>query len=136
MKKKLYFIFSILFTTIFAILFHMLLPADANSSNANSFLVKQFGFPLVATFYFLVLFCHCSITIYYLGLKSKLSKRDIFLRFGIGYGLIYFIGMFEIIPGYEWSISVGINQIGVGLGDAIPALLVAFLISRLLPQES
>lgn len=136
MKRKIYFALSIIFTTLFAILFHKFLPSDANSSNANSILVQNFGFPVVAIFYFFILFCLCSFSIYHLGLKSQLSKRDIFLRFGIGYGMLYFIGMFEIVPGIAWNVSVGINQIAVGIGDAIPAIVISFLISRLIPHES
>ena len=43
--------------------------------------------------------------------------------------------MFEIVPGYYWDITVGIKQFFVGIGDAIPAFLIAYLISRQLPPN-
>ena len=135
MKKILNIILSILASTIFALLFHKLLPQDANAANANSFLVEKLSFPVVAIIYFLVLFCSCTIAIYFLGSKSCLTRKEIFLRFGISYGLIYFVGMFEIVPGYYWDITVGIKQFFVGIGDAIPAFLIAYLISRQLPPN-
>lgn len=136
MREKLYFIMSVLGTSLFAIIFHKCLPADANSANANSFLVEKFGFPVVAIFYFLVLFSMSALAIYKLGVKCDLSSKDVFLRFGIGYGLIYFVGMFEITPDIEWNMGVTLNQIFVGIGDAIPGILIAFLISRKLEKKS
>lgn len=136
MKKTIYFILSVLGTSLFAIIFHKCLPADANSASANSFLVEKLSFPVVAILYFIILFVLCAIAIYQFGMRSNLSKKDIFLRFGIGYGLIYFVGMFEIIPGADWNMDIAINQIFVGLGDAVPAFLIAFLISRKIEVKS
>ena len=38
--------------------------------------------------------------------------------------------MFEITPGTDWNLDVLIRQIFVGIGDAVPGFLIAFLISR------
>lgn len=78
MKKILNIILSILATTTFAIVFHKLLPEDANAANANSLLVEKLSFPVVAIIYFIMLFVICSISIYFLGLKSGLSRKEIF----------------------------------------------------------
>ena len=48
----------ILLSVILAIISHAILPADLNLAELNSLLVKEFGFPVVACLYFLVLYCH------------------------------------------------------------------------------
>ena len=57
-----------------------------------------------------------------------MSGLELGLRFGLGFGLIYQVGMFELVPGNLWNAKVLVNQFWVGFGDLVPVLILALLI--------
>lgn len=115
-----------------AIIFHAFLPEDANLKNTNGLLIERFGFKAVAIFYFCILYTHCSICVKTFGNKSSLAPKEIGLRFGLGFGLLYFFGILEVVshPANPETWNYGdflIFQSLVGIGDALPAFFMCFL---------
>ena len=97
----------------------------------------MFGFKTVAVFYFVILYTHCSICVGYFGKRSCLSKRENGLRFGISFGLMYLIGILEVVDNpispELWSYSdFLISQSIMGIGDALPAFCLCLVIASVL----
>lgn len=120
---------SMLFCSIFAIVFHAMLPQDANQAVMDSIFVEKLGAPVVGSIYFIVLYSFCMIIIQKYGKDTPMSGLELGLRYGLGFGLIYQVGMFELVPGSYWNMNVLVNQFWVGFGDLVPAVILALLIA-------
>ena len=87
----------------------------------------------MSTFYFILLFTHCAVSVRYIGLRTNASKLQTGIRFGIAYALIYIFGMQEIVLDYSpfssWGFEFVRYQFLIGIGDGIPALLLCLIIS-------
>lgn len=136
---------SILAAAIIAILVHALLPSPGGEMNVedfNSLLVQTFGFPVVASSYFILLYLHIVIVLVFYGKRTEIQEKriNIGLRFGCAFALLYFVGMQEVVvsssPFTEWGFDFVIYQFFMGLGDAIPALLLCIATALLfLPKN-
>lgn len=135
-KKIFLFICYILIASILAILVHSLMPGGDSEieTNFDSFLVKIVGFPAVATSYFIILYTQILVVVRYYQNRSPLPIKSIGLRFGIIFGLIYLIGMQEVIlsasPYQTYGLDFILYQLSIGLGDAIPAFILCYFISK------
>lgn len=119
-----------------AILVHAFIPspgAALNSDDFNSLLVKTFGFPVVASSYFILLYLHIVIILLYFGSKTNINTKKIGLRFGTAFALIYFMGMQEVVveasPFTSWGFDFVMYQFFMGLGDAIPVFILCIVIT-------
>lgn len=52
-----------LLCSVFAIIFHAMLPQDANQAVMNSIFIEKFGTPIVGSMYFIILYSICMIVI-------------------------------------------------------------------------
>ncbi|WP_167957350.1 hypothetical protein [Anaerosporobacter faecicola] len=130
-------IVSVVGASIIAILVHALMPspgAELDSTQFNSILVKLFGFPVVASAYFLMLYLHILLVIKNFAPKSMLSMKDIGIRYGLSFGLMYVFGMQEVVvsssPLDTYGLDFVVYQVFMGLGDAIPVFILCLLVSR------
>lgn len=123
----------ILFSVIFAIVVHALLPASVDVARFDSIFVKLFGFPAVAIFYFVILFTQCALAVTYIGVKTDTPKLQIGIRFGISFAMIYLFGMQEVViegsPFSTWGFRFIKYQLIMGIGDGIPAILLCLAIA-------
>ena len=123
----------IIFAAAFAIIIHAALPAPVDALDFDSLPVKLFGFPVVAVSYFLLLFIHCAIAIQYFGRQSNLPKLEAGYRFGMAFAILYLFGMQEVVveasPFEAWGFDYVIYQFFMGLGDAIPVLLLCITLA-------
>jgi hypothetical protein len=125
----------IAFATFTAIFFHAIFPGgeELDSVNFDGLIARNIGFQLTAILYFVLLFLHCVFVMQYFGKKADMSKIQIGLRFGIVFALIYFFGMQEVVveasPFEKWGIDFVIFQFFMGLGDALPVLIICSVIS-------
>lgn len=130
----------ILFSAIFAILVHALLPASVDVSQFDSNFVKWFGFPAVAIFYFILLFTQCALAVRYIGVRTNVSKSITGIRFGIAFAMIYLFGMQEVvIKGSSfstWGLGFVKYQLIMGIGDGIPAILLCLAIASFTLSDS
>lgn len=129
--------FSILFAAVLAIVVHAVMPSPGATMNVNDFNslpVKLFGFPAVASAYFLFIYLDIFIVLCYFGKKSNLDRKKIGFRFGVSFALIYLVGMQEIVvkssPFTIWGIKYVLYQLFMGLGDAIPAFILCIITAR------
>lgn len=129
-------ILSIFGAAFVAVLVHAFMPspgATINTDDFNSLLVRNFGFPIVASSYFIFLYLHILIVLIYFGLKSNMDAKKIGLRFGTAFALIYFMGMQEVIvessPFSSWGFDFVAYEFFLGLGDAIPAFILCIVIT-------
>jgi hypothetical protein len=136
LKNSIISILCILGASIVAILVHALMPspgATINPGDFNSLPVKIFGFPVVASSYFIILYLHILIVLLYFGLQSSMDTRKIGLRFGTAFALIYLLGMQEVIvessPFSGWGFEFVAYQFFMGLGDAIPVFILCIVIT-------
>ena len=138
-KKMVISLICILGASIVAILVHALMPSPGGTINIdafNSLLVQKFGFPVVASSYFIFLYLHILIVLLCFGLKSNMGNKKIGLRFGAAFALIYFMGMQEVViessPFSSWGFGFVSYQFFMGLGDAIPAFILCIVITALI----
>ena len=85
-KENCFGMFCVLISAIIAILVHALLPSPGASLSVDAFdgiLVRKFGFPIVASFYFIILYLHIFIVIRSIGAKSTIPGREMGIRFGL-----------------------------------------------------
>lgn len=126
-------VLAILLAAILAILVHAALPQTVNVEQFDSALVKLFGFPVVATFYFVLLFTHCAVMISLFGAKANIRNSQIGIRFGISFAVIYLAGMQEVVveasPFSTWGLDFVKYQLVMGVGDAIPVLLLCLFVA-------
>ena len=137
-KRNIINIVAVLGSSIIAILVHALMPspgAAVNVSDFDSVLVKQFGFPIVASAYFVVLYVHILLIIKYFVPKSTLSNKEIGIRYGSAFGLMYLVGMQEVVvsasPFDTYGFGFVIYQFFIGLGDAIPVLILCLIVTSI-----
>ncbi len=127
-------ILTIVSCSLFAIIIHAMLPAKVDNSLLDGILVKNLGFPIVAILYFLLLYTHCFITIIMLQKNSYNSGYKSGSYFGFCLALLYMIGMQEIMlsvsPFDTWGLEFIIYQIFMGLGDAIPVIILCSIAGR------
>ena len=125
--------FAILLAVVAAIITHANMPGEVNIEDFDSVFVKLFGFPLVASFYFVILFIHCVIVMRYYGKQSDMPRLQIGVRFGLVFASLYMIGMQEIVvegsPFKEWGFAFVRYQFFMGLADAIPVLLLCIIVA-------
>lgn len=128
-------ILGVILSAIIAILVHALLPSPGATTNVEAFdgyLVELLGFPFVASMYFLLLYLHILIIIFNFGEKSIKSKVHTGLCYGIAFGLMYMVGMQEVmVEGsplniYGWDFIF--YQFFMGLGDAIPVFALCMIL--------
>lgn len=123
----------ILLSAIFAILLHALLPASADITQLDGILVKWFGFPAVSTFYFILLFTHCTLAVRYMGVRADVSGIQIGIRLGIAFAMIYILGMQELAfkgsPFAAWGLGFVKYQLIMGIGDGLPAFLLCLALA-------
>lgn len=134
-KENCFGMFCVLMSAIIAILVHALLPSPGASLSVDAFdgiLVQKFGFPVVASLYFIILYLHILIVIRTVGAKSTIPKRQMGIRFGLSFGCMYLVGMQEVVvsasPCDTYGIDFVLYQLFMGLGDAIPVLLLCILV--------
>ena len=130
----------ILFSAIFAIIVHALLPTSVDVTKFDSIFVKCFGFPAVAIFYFILLFIQCAMVVRYIGVRADAPKLQIGIRFGIAFAMIYLFGMQEIVvegsPFSNWGLGFVKYQLIMGIGDGLPAILLCVAIAYFTLSES
>lgn len=134
-KENCFGMFCVLMSAIIAILVHALLPSPGASLSVDAFdgiLVQKFGFPIVASLYFIILYLHILIVIRTVGAKSTIPKRQMGIRFGLSFGCMYLAGMQEVVvsasPCDTYGIDFILYQFFMGLGDAIPVILLCVLV--------
>uniref|UniRef100_UPI000564730E hypothetical protein n=1 Tax=Paenibacillus zanthoxyli TaxID=369399 RepID=UPI000564730E len=107
-----------------------LLPSAVNIKDFNSIFVKLLGFPVVASLYFILIYTHSASITQLFGKNAKLSNIQLGIRFGICFGLIFLLGMQEVVvnasPFSEWGLDFVIFQFYMGIGEAIIALMHSF----------
>ncbi len=135
-KNTIVSILCVLGAAVVAILVHALMPspgAAMNEEDFDSLLVKMFGFPAVASSYFILLYLHILLVLRYFGTRSNMKPKEIGLRFGSAFALIYFMGMQEVVvessPFKGWGFDFVQYQLFMGLGDAIPAFIICVIIA-------
>jgi hypothetical protein len=130
----------IIFSAIFAIIVHALLPTSVDVAQFDSIFVKWFGFPAVAVFYFILLFIQCAMVVSYIGLKADVPKLQTGIRFGIAFALIYLLGMQEVViegsPFSNWGLGFVKYQLIMGIGDGIPAIVLCLAIAYFTLSDS
>lgn len=125
---------AILLASLLAILSKALLPSAVNIEDFNSVFVKLLGFQIVASLYFITIYAHSAIVTQLFGKNAKLSSMQIGMRFGICFGLIFLLGMQEVVvnasPFSEWGFDYVIYQFFMGIGEAIVALVLCIIIAK------
>lgn len=135
LKENCFGIFCVLMSAIIAILVHALLPSPGATLSVDAFdgiLVQKFGFPVVASFYFIILYLHIFIVIRMVSPKSTIPRSQMGIRFGLSFGCMYLAGMQEVMvsasPCDTYGIDFVLYQFFMGLGDAIPVILFSVLV--------
>lgn len=127
-------IFSIIVASLLAILSKGVLPSDVNFEDFNGTFVRLLGFEVVASLYFIIIYSHSAIVTQLFGRNCKLSGMEIGLRFGISFGLIFLLGMQEVVvsgsPFSQWGLDYIIYQFFMGFGEAIVALVMCIIIGK------
>lgn len=125
----------IIVSALIAIILHAALPAKVDVSLLDGMLVKRCGFPVVATVYFFFLFTHCTAILIQNRNRLNSSNLTSEIYFGLSFSLIYMIGMQEIVlgtsPYTRWGVAFVYYQLLMGVGDAIPAIILCFLIGKI-----
>lgn len=123
----------IILATAITILMHVVMPTGVTEEDFDGALVQLLGFPLVSVLYFILLYTHCTVVIRYFGRESNMQKLHIGFRFGLAFAMLYLFGMQEVSvqtsPFAEWGSAYVVYQFFMGVGDALPALLVCTAIA-------
>ena len=136
-KRQIFSFVCVILAAVLAILVHALPGSDAGAVEEafDSGAVQLAGFPVVASAYFVILYLQILLVIQHYRKTSPLSKKQTGLRFGAAFGLIYLIGMQEVMlsasPYQTYGIDFIVYEIFMGLGDAIPAFALCFTISTM-----
>ena len=119
-----------------AILVHALLPSPGAATNPEMFdgyLVQIFGFPFVASMYFVLLYLHILVVFFMFGEKSRSRNVHIGLNYGLAFALMYLIGMQEVVvegsPLDVYGQDFISYQFFMGLGDAIPVFCLCMILA-------
>lgn len=137
--KTLLTILLVIVAALIALGMHAVLPAKVDEARLDGFLVEQYGFVPVAAAYFFILLAHVAVVLI-LNRRNLLRPRlGAAFLLGLSFALIYMIGMQEIVLGaspYEkWGADFLLYQLLMGIGDAIPAVLLSLLVGRLFFRE-
>ncbi|MDX9800871.1 MAG: hypothetical protein RBT69_05985 [Spirochaetia bacterium] len=128
-------VITILFCALLAIIAHAILPAKVDESRLDGIPVKILGFPCVAVLYFIILYTHCAVIINLLRNDSRNTGFKGGIYFGVILALLYITGMQEIMlavsPFDIWNLKFIIYQLSMGLGDAIPVIVLCSVIGSL-----
>ncbi|NLW90998.1 MAG: hypothetical protein GXY34_05300 [Syntrophomonadaceae bacterium] len=126
-------ILAILCSVAITIAAHAILPASVDGGLLDSALVMLWGFPIVAVSYFLILYTQCTVAVRYIGNRTKSSPWQTGIRFGLAFGLIYLLGMQEIMVDSSPFSTYGFEYIKyqflMGIGDAIPVFMLCVAIA-------
>lgn len=129
-EKTLKTILFILAACVLAIASKKLLSSEVNAEDFNSLLVLMFGFPIVATSYFVMIYTHNAVVTKWFSKNARLSNLSCGLRTGISFGLIYLLVMEEVVveasPFAEWEFPFVKYQFVMGIGEAYGAVLKVF----------
>ncbi len=133
--KTLLTILLVIVAALIALGMHAALPAKVDEARLDGFLVEQYGFVPVAAAYFVILLAHVAVVLI-LNRRSLLRPRlGAALLLGLSFALIYMIGMQEIVlsasPYEKWGADFLVYQLLMGIGDAIPAVLLSLLVGWL-----
>ena len=127
---------TIVACTLATIVVHAVLPAKVDEALLDGVLVLRFGFPAVAVAYFLILFPHCSATVVASWPTARYGPRRHGLVVGLAFAVMYVIGMQEIMvdtsPFSAWGSDFVIYQTIMGLGDAVPVIVLCAVVGALL----
>jgi hypothetical protein len=122
-----------------AIVVHAILPEKVDEALLDGALVLRFGFPLVAVAYFLILFAQCAATVTASWSTAQTSALRYGLTLGPAFAVLYMIGMQEIMvdtsPFPAWGSDYVVYQAVIGLGDAIPVIILCAVVGALLAGE-
>ena len=137
-KRRIPSFVCVILAAVIAILVHALLSGSDVGAVEDTFdspLVQLVGFPVVASAYFVILYLQILFVIRCYQRRSPLSKAQTGLRYGAAFGLIYLIGMQEVMlsasPYQTYGIDFIVYEIFMGLGDAIPAFVLCLTISTM-----
>lgn len=137
--KKFKTVLFILLACILAILSKVFLPSSVNVEDFDSLLVAKLGFPIVACLYFLMIYSHNAIIAKLFSQKSQLPNFQCGLRIGLSFGLVYLMGMEEVVvessPFSEWGFPFVAYQFVMGIGEAVMALLLCLCITRFVTEK-
>ena len=126
----------ILSAALFSMALHAVVPGGNNNQTFDSRFVLWFGFPMVASAYFLLLFTHCTASLFLIGRHSLATARKTGTALGFSFSLIYLVGMQEIMveasPFLRWGENFVVYQLLTGIADALPALLLSLVVSSYL----
>ena len=122
-----------------AIVVHAILPEKVDEALLDGALVLRFGFPVVAVAYFLILFAQCSATVTVSWPTAQTRGLRYGLLLGPAFAVLYMIGMQEIMvdtsPFATWGWDYVVYQAVIGLGDAIPVIVLCAVVGALLAGE-
>lgn len=135
LSKTLFSMLIIIVSALIAIILHAVLPAKVDETLLDGWLVKKYSFPVVAIAYFIFLFTHCTVVLILNRNKLICSNLKAEINFGLSFSLIYMIGMQEIVlgasPYTQWGTDFIYYQLLMGVGDAIPVIILCLLIGKL-----
>lgn len=127
---------TIIVCAVVAIGVHAALPAKVDAALLDGLLVLRFGFPAVAVAYFLILFAQCSLSVAVSWPTAQSHPLRHGLTLGLAFAVMYVIGMQEIMvdnsPFPVWGSDFVIYQTIIGLGDAIPVIILCAITGALL----
>jgi hypothetical protein len=127
---------AIVVCAFIAIVVHAALPAKVDEALLDGLLVRQFGFAAVAVTYFLILFAHCSVTVAVSWPTAQSQQIRHGLTLGLAFAVMYMIGMQEIVvdssPFSAWGADFVVYQAIMGIGDALPVILLCAIVGALL----
>jgi len=122
-----------------AIVGHAVLPEKVDASLLDGPLVLRFGFPTVAVAYFVILFTQCSATVTISWRTARTTALRYGLMLGAAFAVMYVIGMQEIMvdtsPFSAWGSDYVVYQAVIGLGDAIPVIILCAVVGALLAGD-
>lgn len=135
-------IVAVLVSAMVAILVHALLPspgAETNTDAFDGFLVQIFGFPFVASMYFILLYLHIFIVMRSLLKKFQGERMQLGIRYGVAFGLMYLIGMQEVVvegsPLTTYGKDFIFYQLFMGLGDAMPVVFLCIALAACIGKK-
>lgn len=126
----------VLISATVAILVHAFLPSPGAATNSETFdgyLVQMLGFPFVASMYFVLLYLHIMIVLFCFGEKTKARRIQLGIHYGVAFGLMYLIGMQEVVvegsPLDTYGKDFILYQLFMGLGDALPVVFLCLMLA-------
>ncbi len=135
MREHLLLFVAVLASAALAIVAHAALPAKVDESLLDGILVRRAGFAAVAAAYFILLFAHVAavIGVNRINLRRGSARSGVLL--GSAFALLYMVGMQEIMldatPFAVWGLEFVAYQFLMGLGDAVPVLILSVAVAAL-----